>query len=177
MNFSIFSRLPSLLARPAHTHVLPFINFQEWWSDEVQEWWSTKCISAAKFRIRWFFCNLFFKVFENLFDWLFTQIYWLYWYVWYSFDYYYFVLTTFTSCLFTYFKIELQYKTFVFFSFFIRYWYYGYLEIPTLPPPSPFILTPLLLLNLRKISDPPVNFDPYTPAPAPASVYLVTKSS
>ena len=62
MNFSIFSRLPSLLARPAHTHVLPFINFQGMMK--------YKMISAAKFRIRWFFCNLFFKVFENLIDYL-----------------------------------------------------------------------------------------------------------
>ena len=40
------------------------------------------------------------------------MFYLVYWYIWYSFDYYLF-LTCFTSCFFTYFKVEHQHQTFM----------------------------------------------------------------
>ena len=89
----------------------------------------------------------FFAIFENLFDWLFTQIYLVYWYIWYSFDYY-LVLTNFTSCLFIYFKIENQ------FSFITDI--NGYFEIPN---PTPRLFWPQFIKfnwDIARLFDPAV---------------------
>ena len=97
-----------------------------------------------------------FVIFENLFDWLFTKIYLVYWYVWYSFDYY-LVLTSFTSCLFTYFKIDHQHQTFIKQIFF----HSSQILKDFLKFQQSRLFWPPRLISLTKISDqpplPPIN--------------------
>ena len=102
------------------------------------------------FRITWIFCNV---LFCNIRKLIWLIIYLVYWYVWYSFDYY-LVLTSFTSCLLTYFKIEHQYQTLMsLFSFITNI--NGYFKIPT----SPFILSPPFI-KFNKDLQPPSLFWP-----------------